>query len=87
MLNIGLLSLIFAMASGVFGFAADAPPDWTWQKTACLAFLLVAAISLIAGTIDRPRQLWREYSTRLAAIGLHDFPHSRARALAGDQHD
>ena len=29
MLNISLLSLICALASGVFGFGADAPPDWT----------------------------------------------------------
>ena len=32
MLSIGLLSLICALTSGVFGFGADAPDGWTWEK-------------------------------------------------------
>ncbi len=58
MLNISLLSLICALASGVFGFGADAPPDWTWEKGSFFFFLLLAAVAFVGSTIRRPSLLW-----------------------------
>ena len=58
MLSIGLLSLICALMSGVFGFGADAPPVWTWEKGSFFLFLLVAAVSFVVGTLRRPSLLW-----------------------------
>ena len=58
MLSIGLLSLICALTSGVFGFGADAPPDWTWEKGSFFFFLLLAAVAFVAGTIRRPSLFW-----------------------------
>ena len=45
MLSFGLLSLICALTSGVFGFGANAPPDWTWEKGSFFFFLLLAAVA------------------------------------------
>ena len=58
MLNISLLSLICALTSGVFGFAVDAPPDWTWEKGSFFFFLLLAVVSFIGSTIRRPSLMW-----------------------------
>ena len=58
MLSFGLLSLICALTSGVFGFAADAPPDWTWEKGSFFFFLLLAAVAFAGSTIRRPSLLW-----------------------------
>lgn len=58
MLNISLLSLICALTSGVFGFGADALPDWTWEKGSFFFFLLLAAFALVGSTVRRPSLLW-----------------------------
>ena len=58
MLSIGLLSLICALASGVFGYGVDAPDGWTWEKGSFFFFLLVAAASYVGSTIRRPSLLW-----------------------------
>ena len=58
MLNISLLSLTCALTSGVFGFGADAPDGWTWEKGSFAFFLLLAAISFVGSTMSRPSLLW-----------------------------
>ena len=86
MLSIGMLSLICALASGVFGFGADAPPVWTWGKGSFFFFLLLAAVSFIGSTMRRPSLLWEvldEYQGR----HVHDLRHGQAHGLTGDQHD
>jgi len=58
MLVIGLLSLIGAVSSGVFGFAADVPPSWSWGKGLFVAFLVPAAVIFVSSTLRRPSPLW-----------------------------
>jgi hypothetical protein len=58
MLSIGLLSLICALTSGVFGFEADAPDGWTWEKASFVLFLLVAVVSFGGSMLSRPSLLW-----------------------------
>ena len=58
MLSISLLSLICALTSGVFGFGADAPGGWTWEKGSFFFFMVLAAVFFIGSTIRRPSLLW-----------------------------
>jgi hypothetical protein len=58
MLSIGLLSLICALTSGVFGFGADAPPVWTWEKGSFFLFLLLASFTFVGSMMSRPSLLW-----------------------------
>lgn len=58
MLSIGMLSLICALTSGVFGFGADAPLGWTWEKGSFFFFLLLTAVAFIGSTVRRPSLLW-----------------------------
>ena len=86
MLSIGMLSLICALTSGVFGFGADAPPVWTLGKGSFFFFLAVAVASFIGSTMRRPSLLWEvvdEYQGR----HVRNLRHSQAHGLTGDQHD
>ena len=86
MLSIGMLSLICALASGVFGFGADSPPVWTWGKGSFFFFLVVAAVAFIGSTMRRPSLLWEvvdEYQGR----HLHNIHPSQARGLTGEQQE
>ena len=58
MVSIGLLALVCALTSGVFGFTVDAPPDWTWEKGSFFFFLLLATVSFVRSTMSRPSLLW-----------------------------
>jgi hypothetical protein len=58
MLVIGMLSLICAVSSGVFGFTADAPPAWTWGKGLFVLFLVPAVVAFMSSTLKRPSLLW-----------------------------
>lgn len=58
MLVIGMLALIGAVMSGVYSFAAAAPPDWTWGKSLFVIFLIPAAVCFVASTLRRPSLLW-----------------------------
>lgn len=82
MLSIGLLSLICALASGVFGFGADAPPDWTWEKGSFFTFLLVAAVSFVGSMLSRPSLLWEV----LDEIQGQRFQHRKRTDQSGHSH-
>ena len=86
MLSFGLLSLICALTSGVFGFGADTPPDWTWEKVSFFFFLLLAAIAFVAGTIRRPSLLW-EVLDDIQGKQFHNLRQGQAHSLTGDRHD
>jgi len=58
MFSIGLLSLICALTSGVFGFGVDAPPTWTCCKVSFVIFLLVAAVLFMSSECRRPSLMW-----------------------------
>lgn len=86
MLSVGMLSLICALTSGVFGFGADAPPVWTWQKGSFFLFLLVAAAAFVGSTMSRPSLLW-EVLDEIQGKRFQDPHQSQAHGLTGDQHD
>ncbi|MBC8115052.1 MAG: hypothetical protein H7062_11775 [Candidatus Saccharimonas sp.] len=86
MLSIGLLSLICALTSGVFGFGVDAPDGWTWEKGSFFFFLLLAAVSFAASTIRRPSLLW-EVLDEIRGQRFPNLSRSQPHALTGDQHD
>lgn len=86
MLSFGLLSLICALTSGVFGFAADAPPDWTWEKGSFFFFLLLAAAAFVGSTIRRPSLLWEVLDDIQSQRFQH--PHQEhAHGLTDNQRD
>jgi len=86
MLSLGLLSLIFALMSGVFGFDADAPGGWTWEKGSFFFFLLLATFAFVGSTIRRPSLLW-EIIDEFQGTRFQDLRQSQARAQTGEQHD
>ncbi|MEK6261646.1 MAG: hypothetical protein AABP62_23855 [Planctomycetota bacterium] len=86
MLSVGMLSLICALTSGVFGFGADAPPDWTWEKGSFFFFLLLAAASFVASTLSRPSLLW-EVLDEIQGKRFQNLNESQAHGLIGDQQD
>ncbi len=86
MLSVGMLSLICALTSGVFGFGADAPSDWTWEKGSFFFFLLLAAVSFVGSTIRRPSLLW-EVLDEIQNKRFQNLRQSQAHDLMGDQHD
>ena len=57
MLSIGLLSLIGAPTSGVFGFGTDVPDGWTWEKGSFFILMLLAAAAFVGSTTRRPSLL------------------------------
>jgi hypothetical protein len=83
MLNIALLSLICALTSGVFGFATDAPPDWTWEKGAFFFFLTLAVALFVRSTISRPSLLW-EVLDEIQAKRFHHLQQRQSHRLTGD---
>ena len=85
MLSIGLLSLICALASGVFGFGADAPPVWTWEKGSFFLFLLVAAASFVGSTMSRPSLLW-EVLDDIQGKRIQNLHQGQPHGLTGDKH-
>lgn len=86
MLSIGLLSLICALTSGVFGFEIDAPDGWTWEKVAFFFFLLLATISFIGSTMRRPSLFW-EVLDEIQVKRFQTLQQSQHHALTGDHHD
>ena len=58
MLSIGMLSLVCALTSGVFGFGVGAPDGWTWAKGSFFLFLLVAVVGCVGSTMRRPSLVW-----------------------------
>lgn len=54
---IGMLSLICAVSSGVYGFSAHAPA-WNWGQGLFVVFLLPAAAIFTVSTLKRPSLLW-----------------------------
>ncbi len=54
----GLLFLVAALIAAVFGFGADAPPLWTWEKGLSLLFLVLAAASFVGSTLRKPSLFW-----------------------------
>lgn len=54
---IGMLLLICAVSSGVFGFAANAPA-WNLGKGLFVVFLVPAAAIFTLSTLKRPSLLW-----------------------------
>ena len=75
MLSFGLLSLMCALTSGVYGFGVDAPPDWTWEKASFFFFLLLAAVNstgIIAVSVQAAgNELSRAcLITAIAALGM-----------------
>lgn len=86
MLSIGLLSLICALTSGVFGFGVTAPPVWTWEKGSFFLFLLLAAASFIGSTMSRPSLLW-EVLDEIRGPRFQNLRQSQAHGMTGDQHD
>ncbi len=86
MLSIGLLSLICALTSGVFGFTVDAPPDWTWEKASFFFFVLLAAVSFVGGTLRRPSLLW-EVLDDIQGRRFHNLQQSQPHGMTGNQHD
>ncbi len=58
MLVIGMLSLICAVSSGVFGFTVGAPPAWTWGKGLVVLFLIPAVAAFVGSTLKRPSLFW-----------------------------
>lgn len=86
MLSIGWLSLICALTSGVFGFAAGAPPDWTWEKGSFVFFLLLAAIAFIGSTVRRPSLLW-EVLDDIQGQRFQPPHQEQAHGLTDDQRD
>ena len=85
MLSVGMLSLICALTSGVFGFGADAPPDWTWEKGFFFFFLLLAAVSFVGSTIRRPSLLW-EVLDEIQNKRFQNLRQCQAHGRTGDQH-
>lgn len=86
MLSIGLLSLICALTNGVFGFAADAPPDWTWEKVSFFLFLLLAIFSFVRNTLRRPSLLW-EVLDDIHGKRFQHLRQSQPHPLTRDQFD
>ncbi len=86
MLSIGMLSLICAVASGVFGFGADAPPVWTWGKGSFFFFLVLAVASFIGSTMRRPSLLW-EVLDEVQGKRFRNLRPSQARGLTGEQQE
>ena len=86
MLSIGMLSLVGALVSGVFGFRVGAPDGWTWEKGSFFLFLLVAAVGCVASMIRRPSLLW-EVLDEAQGKRIRNVPQSQAHGLTGDQHD
>ncbi len=85
MLSIGMMSLICALASGVFGFGADAPPGWIWEKAAFFFFLLVAAVSFVGSTLSRPSLLW-EVLDDIQGKRIQNLHQGQPHGLTGDKH-
>jgi uncharacterized membrane protein YtjA (UPF0391 family) len=54
----GLVFLVAALIAAVFGFGADAPPAWTWEKGSSLLFLVLAAASFVGSTLRKPSLFW-----------------------------
>lgn len=54
----GLVFLIAALIAAVFGFGANAPPAWTWEKGTSLLFLALAAASFVGSTLRQPSLFW-----------------------------
>lgn len=86
MLNISLLSLICALTSGVFGFGADAPSDWTWEKGSFFFFLLLAAAAFVGSTVRRPSLLWEVLDEIRNRRLQHPHP-AQAHGRTGDPSD
>ena len=86
MLSIGMLSLICALTSGVFGFGVGAPDGWTWVKGSFFLFLLVAVVGCFGSTMRRPSLLW-EVLDENHDKQFQNPRRSRAHGLTGDQHD
>ncbi len=84
--RVGLLLLIGALASGVFGFGADVPPVWTWAKVSFFIFLLLAAASFVGSTLSRPSLLW-EVLDEFQGKRFQTLRQNQAHGLPGDQHD
>ncbi|HTN03151.1 DUF1328 domain-containing protein [Planctellipticum variicoloris] len=68
----GLVFLIAALVAAVFGFGADAPPAWTWEKGSSLLFLVLAAASFVGSTLREPSLFWEV---------LKEFRGSHSRTL------
>lgn len=58
MLSIGLVTLICALVAGIYSFAANAPPDWTWGKSLFVIFLVPAVVCFVASTLKWPSLMW-----------------------------
>jgi len=86
MSSIGLLLLICALTLGVFGFGAETPLVWTWEKVSFFIFLLLAVACFVGSTMRRPSLLW-EMLDEIQSKRFQKLRQSQARALTGDQHD
>lgn len=86
MLNIGLLSLICALTSGVFGFGAGSPSVWTWEKGSFFVFLLLAAASFFRSMMSRPSLLWQVLQER-QGLRCQKLHHRQAHGMTEDFHD
>jgi hypothetical protein len=86
MSSIGLLSLICALTLGDFGFGADTPLVWTWEKVSFFIFLLLTVACFVGSTLRRPSLFW-EVLDEIRGKRFQKRRKSQARALTGDQHD
>jgi hypothetical protein len=86
MSSIGLLSLICALTLGVFGFGAETPLVWTWEKVSFFIFLLLAMACFVGSTMRRPSLFW-EVLDEVRGKRFQKRRQSQARALIGDQLD
>ena len=54
MLRFGMLSLICALCSGVYGFGEHAPASWPALPGLCFVFLGLSALGFWGGTMNNP---------------------------------